>query len=241
MFSVFSFDDEAFPSGFDALAGTDIRPQNTPMPVRVFQDEANTISSSNSEGNKSSSETGQIPGTTTRRDSRGAVVSPDGKHIYMVDRIQNVMEVFGVDTCERHTFDLVSKTGQDGRRRPSGSCYAKSVLDDPMLPLDDPAGDLMDITPDGKYLMVAFRGPAPVSVKHSAQGSCPGIGIVQIDENGTTGRLAGVLRTTNKVGDVEITEGLFSGGVPYSGAERSDVHQASVVYPRIKFPNNRAN
>jgi hypothetical protein len=109
MFSVFSFDDDAFPSGFDVQAGTDIRPQNTPMPVRVFQDEANTISSGNIEGNKSSDESGQLPGTTTRRDSHGAVASPDGKHIYMVDRIQNVMEVFGVDTCERHTFDLVSK------------------------------------------------------------------------------------------------------------------------------------
>jgi hypothetical protein len=90
-----------------------------------------------------------------------------------------------------------------------------------MLPLEDPAGDLMDITPDGKYVMVAFRGPAPVSVPHSAQGSCPGIGIIEIDDSGTTGRLAGVLRTTNNVADeVEIKAGSFPGGVPYSGAER---------------------
>ena len=39
---------------------------------------------------------------------------------------------------------------------------------------------LLEITPNGKFLMIAFRGPVPVSVPHSAQGSCPGVGIVRL-------------------------------------------------------------
>ncbi|MEM6401373.1 MAG: hypothetical protein AAF757_14250 [Cyanobacteria bacterium P01_D01_bin.116] len=57
----------------------------------------------------------------------------------------------------------------------------------------------MDTTPDGNFLVVALRGPVPVSVTHSGQGSCPGVGIIKLSKRGASGRLAGVLRTTNTV------------------------------------------
>eukprot|EP00984_Skeletonema_dohrnii_P031312 scaffold23645_cov94-Skeletonema_dohrnii-CCMP3373.AAC.1 len=75
--------------------------------------------------------------------------------------------------------------------------------------------------------MVAFRGPNPVTVSHAAQGSCPGVGIVELSEDGKSGKLVDVLRTTNTVDTVPV--GTISGGRDYSGAERSDVHGAIVV------------
>jgi len=85
--------------------------------------------------------------------------------------------------------------------------------------------------------MIAFRGPAPVSVPHSAQGSCPGVGIVKLCANGKFGCLVGVLRTTNTVpdliDDITLPNGFDTAGNPlfitYSGNERSDVHGAIVV------------
>lgn len=63
--------------------------------------------------------------------------------------------------------------------------------------------DLLQATPDGRHIAVAFRGPAPVTVNHSAQGSCPHT----VDDAATTS----------------------PGGVNYAGLERSDVHGASVI------------
>ena len=93
--------------------------------------------------------------------------------------------------------------------------------------INDPAPDLMELTPDGKYFVVSFRGPKPVSVSHAAQGSCPGVGIVELSEDGMSGKLVDVLRATNTVDDVPV--GTISGGRDYSGLERSDVHGAIVV------------
>jgi len=87
--------------------------------------------------------------------------------------------------------------------------------------------DLFDVTPDGKYFMVAFRGPVPVSVAHASQGSCPGVGIVEITEGGRSGRLVDVLRSSNTIDD--YTPGGIPGGHLYTGIERSDVHGAIVV------------
>merc|ERR1712176_1264620 len=56
-------------------------------------------------------------------------------------------------------------------------------------------------------------GPAPVSAGHAAQGSCP---------------VVGVLRSVNTIPDnLEIISP--AGGVPYSGKERSDVHDVVVI------------
>ena len=95
------------------------------------------------------------------------------------------------------------------------------------MPLNDPAPDLMEVTPDGRYIMVAFRGPAPVSVSHSGQGSWPGFGIVELLDCGKTGCLVGVLRASNNIpDDVSVSA---SGGVAYAGLERADVHGVFVV------------
>lgn len=137
--------------------------------------------------------------------------------------------MFNTESFEHvNTYDLVSKDGKSGRSGPSGPCLVRGVTDTTGLNLNDPAPDLLEITPEGKYFMIAFRGPKPVTVSHSAQGSCPGVGIVEITEEGKAGRLVDVLRSTNIVDTVSI--GTITGGTDYTGSERSDVHGAIVVF-----------
>ena len=136
----------------------------------------------------------------------------------MVDRLQNVVESFAAESGERRTYDLAN-----------GVCAAHAAEGVPAAYADDPTPDLMETTPDGRYLMVGFRGPVPVSVSHSAQGACPGVGIVKLTGNGRSGKLVDVLRTTNTVDTVGPTA---VNGYAYAGPERSDIHAATVVAKR---------
>jgi len=202
------------------------QPENIPEPQVVFREAGNTATGGQLDG-PAENTTGQLPGLTTRRDAHGLAVTVDEAYVHNVDRIQNTVEVFAADGITRiGSYDL---TSADGQGNGVGPCAAKSVNDDAGLPSNDPAPDLLERTPDGKYLMVAFRGPAPVSVTHSAQGSCPGVGIVELTEDGTSGRLVGVLRSTNTV---DTAPTAAPGGHAYTGAERSDIHAATVVYRR---------
>eukprot|EP00986_Skeletonema_menzelii_P014889 scaffold10550_cov119-Skeletonema_menzelii.AAC.1 len=219
-FSVYAIDD----SGFD----TTTNKENFPFPSQIFNDATNTNTIGNLDGTSTTNESGQLPNLTTRRDSHGAAATLDGKYVHVVDRIQNVVEVFDAITGERaNTYDLVSSDGKSGREGPAGPCLMRSVLDDKDLHLNDPAPDLMTLTPDGKHLMIAFRGPKPVTVGHAAQGSCPGVGIVELSKDGKSGKLVDVLRASNTVDTVPVE--TIPGGTNYAGVERSDVHGAIVV------------
>ena len=213
-FSVYRFDDTAFEDG--------PLPLNQPAPDIVFKDDGNTATGGNDFGPASIAD-GQLPGVTMRRDSHGMEITGDGRYMHVVDRIQNMMEVFDTESLERYSYDL---TSADGLGSGLGACDTYSVTDDAGLPANDAAPDLFDLTPDGRHLMIAFRGPAPVSVSHSAQGSCPGVGVVEITDGGASGRLVTVLRTTNTVDNAEISA---PGGHNYTGLERSDVHGAAVI------------
>ena len=94
--------------------------------------------------------------------------------------------------------------------------------------INNPGADFIAPSPDGKYMMLSLRGPAPVSATHSAQGSCPGVGIVELKDGGASGSLVGILRSVN---EIEDTVGVVSppGGIPYVGKERSDVHDVIVI------------
>src|SRR5690606_6263117 len=150
----------------------------------------------------------------------------DAAYLHIADRIRNVIEVVRV-TPDKHlrTYDLVSA---DGKGKGVGPCAAASITDDPGLPINDPAPDLMDVEPNGDYLFVAFRGPVPVSSSHAGQGSCPGVGVVELSGGGNKGRLVGVLRTTNTVDTVDAGNAVVPGGHTYTGAERTDPHSTAV-------------
>jgi hypothetical protein len=78
--------------------------------------------------------------------------------------------VFDTTTYARvHTYNLT----QSARWGGMAACQVKSVTDDPLLPRNDPAPDLFSMTPDGKYLMVGLRGPAPVRWATRAKGVVP--------------------------------------------------------------------
>jgi len=213
-FTVYALDDAQLAAGGNG--------PDTPAPVLVYADPGNTATGGNA-GGVGPNGTGQLPGVTTRRDSHGMDVTTDGRFMHIVDRLQNVVESIDTTSLARVTYDL---TSADGKGNGTGGCATQSVSDDPGLPGNDPAPDLMEVTPDNRFLVIALRGPAPVSVQHSAQGSCPGVGIVALSADGSTGAMVTVLRTTNTV---DTAPAAAPGGHVYTGAERSDVHGAIVV------------
>ena len=215
-YTMYTFDDRVFEAGG--------MPENEPAPKEVYADGDNTATGGRLVGD-AGNDSGQLPGVTTRRDAHGTAVTVNGDYVHTVDRLQNLVEVFDAVTQTRiATYDLTSSDGQGGGGL--GPCQDASVTDD-ALPPNDPTPDLLERTPDGRFLMIAFRGPSPVSVAHSGQGSCPGVGVVELLDGGRSGKLVAVLRSSNTVADSTVSA---PGGFPYMGAERSDVHAATVVY-----------
>ena len=164
----------------------------------------------------------------SRRDAHGMMLSRSHRFLYQLDRIQNNMEVFDMgkvvndpdatllEQADAHvgTIDLTGSGFCVGEGEPfvnqDGAGYQHN---------DDPAPDSVDLSPDGR-LIVTFRGPNPVSVKHAALGSCGGIGVFTLEGDGSTGTLTHVFRTF--LSDATGTKNL------------SDIHAAAV---RIKGPN----
>ena len=156
-----------------------------------------------------------------RRDAHGVTVSPPGmfdgnRYLYQFDRIQNTLEIFDTDVISINpyaahigTVDLTGSGFCVGDGYPFVNRDGESYADD-----DDPAPDLVDISPDGKYIVVALRGPHPVTAGHAAVGSCTGFGVVTLDETGTTGELTHVFRTF--LSDATGTKNL------------SDIHAAAI-------------
>ena len=140
-----------------------------------------------------------------RRDAHGLAVSVNSRYLYQFDRIQNKAEVFDVGkiindpaaTLEEQAIAHAGTIDLTG----SGHCVGEGApfvnQDDAGYQFnDDPAPDHAEVTPDGRMILVAFRGPIPVSVKHAGLGSCPGFGLVTLSgDGGSTGKLTHVFRT----------------------------------------------
>ena len=137
-------------SGYDAANGP-----NTPAPDPVYADE---------EG---------------ERDSHGLVLTSGGAHLWALDRVQNVAEVFDTGSGEHvNTVDL--NTGEIAGLAP----------------------DLGDISPDGTHLFVSLRGPNPLSGDpHASTGSTPGLGVISVTGNGSNGALENVVPIHNPDAD----------------------------------------
>ncbi len=65
----------------------------------------------------------------------------------------------------------------------------------------DPAPDLMDVAPDGQYVFVGLRGPAPLTGNdksvNNAKGTIPGVGVIHVDAGGKIGHYKGQAAISN--------------------------------------------
>jgi len=214
-YTIYDIDTQAF--------GKTANAPNTPAPRVIFKDPNNTVTGGNSSGQASNS-TGQLPGVSTRRDAHGITQTLAGLYVHAADRIQNRIQVFNTKTLAITSYDL---TSADGKGNGIGPCASTSAPDYPRSLSNDPAPDLMQATPDNKYLVVALRGPIPVSVDHASQGSCPGIGVIELTQRGASGKLVSVLRASNTVDTVKV-DIPAPGGYAYQGNEHSDIHGITI-------------
>ena len=164
---------------------------NTPPAVKFYEEKTLNIT--------------EVAQLSERRDAHGLAVSTNMRYLYQFDRIQNKAEVFDMGkvindpdaTLEEQAIAHVGTIDLTG----SGHCVGEGA---PFVDLngegyefnDDPAPDHAEVTPDGRMILVAFRGSIPVSVPHAGLGSCPGFGLVTLSgDGGSTGELTHVFRT----------------------------------------------
>jgi hypothetical protein len=121
------------------------------------------------------------------RDAHGMVIVKD-KYLHQFDRVRNNVEVFKVG----------QKLEYEGSYSLANSGVCKSTLN--TMTDDDPTPDLADPDLKGKRIYVALRGTLPQTIAHAAIGSCPGLGIIDLN-NKKTGQLTHVLPTFIESGD----------------------------------------
>ncbi len=101
-----------------------------------------------------------------------------GRYVWSADRAGNNIEI--IDTLSNlsvGSVDLVTSAN------------------------NDPAPDLMDVAPDGQYVFVGLRGPAPLTgndkTVNNAKGTIPGVGVIHVDAGGKVGHYKGQATITN--------------------------------------------
>ncbi|MDQ4049458.1 MAG: hypothetical protein M3131_08780, partial [Actinomycetota bacterium] len=107
-------------------------------------------------------------------DSHGVALTKGERFLWVGDRQANT--ITSVDTRTDEVVDEFSLAGDAS---------------------SDPAPDLLDVSPKGRFVFAALRGPSPQSGGHSAFGSTPGVGVIDVGRGGRTGRLTGVARISN--------------------------------------------
>jgi hypothetical protein len=141
------FDVYAFPlSGYSAANSP-----NTPTPDLLYSDDG------------------------AERDSHGMAVMKHERFVWVLDRVQNVAEIFDTETgANINTVDL----NEGG---PAGL-----------------APDLAGRSPSGNRIFVSLRGPNPLSGDpHASIGSTPGLGVIQVKKGGASGVLKSVVPIHN--------------------------------------------
>jgi hypothetical protein len=110
------------------------------------------------------------------RDSHGLTATIDGKYLWVVDRVGNVIEIF--DIASNAHLGALNLAG-------------------PMS--TDAAPDLIDIAPTGDVIYSSLRGPTPLSGDpHSSTGATPGVGVIKVTQGGRTGTFARIVRISNR-------------------------------------------
>lgn len=154
----------------------DFNAPNMPAPEIIFADPDNGLT---------------IHGNN--RDAHGMTVTKNGKYLHQFDRVRNNVEVFNTKHLTRFTYWLTTADGNDpAQGAPAGTACGTTLG---ATDSNDPTPDLLALDPKGQRIYVALRGPFPLSVTHAAVGSCPGLGIVDLQQDGRRGVLTHVLPT----------------------------------------------
>ena len=140
------------------------------------------------------------------RDAHGMTVTKHGKYLHQFDRVRNNVEVFNTRHLTRNTYWLTTTDGTDPAHGAAPGTVCGTTLG--ATTSNDPTPDLLDTDPKSRRIYVALRGPFPLSVTHAAVGSCPGLGIVELKNDGRHGVLSKVLPTfhSNFAGDKNLSD-----------------------------------
>jgi DNA-binding beta-propeller fold protein YncE len=124
-------------------------------------------------------------------DAHGAALTKGQKYLWVADRGRNFIWV--VDT---ETDKIVNRIFLAGSVSP------------------DPTPDLLALSPNGSYVYMSLRGPAPLTADpHVSTGSTPGVGIIKVTEGGRNGIFEAFAPMSN----------IDAGGV-----QRADAHALSL-------------
>lgn len=117
-------------------------------------------------------------------DTHGGVLMKHGRYLWLGDRADNSITV--VDTANDVIVNEIELAGAVS---------------------DDPAPDLLGISPGGNRVFMTLRGPLPLTgnapAVNNAVGSTPGVGVVRVEEGGLSGTFQAVARITHVVLGVE--------------------------------------
>jgi hypothetical protein len=109
------------------------------------------------------------------RDGHGMVLTKQQRFVWVLDRVQNVAEIFHARTGAHVNRVNLNRGGPAGL-----------------------APDLADISPSGDHIFVSLRGPNPLSGDpHASTGSTPGLGVIEVMRRGTSGALKRVIPIHN--------------------------------------------
>jgi len=122
----------------------------------------------------------------TGSDTHGCVLVGGDAYVWVADRAGNRIIVVEVTTDQVVAeIDLVGELSAD------------------------PAPDLIAVSPDGDWVFMALRGPAPLSANvagaNNAVGSSPGLGVARVGPDGRSGALVGVAPIVHLGADGAVT------------------------------------
>ena len=120
-------------------------------------------------------------------DSHGTALTGKGNYLWVADRAANRIVV--VDTAADTVVNEIDLIG--------------SVS-------PDPTPDLLAVSPKGKHVFMALRGPNPLTGNapgvNNAVGGTPGLGIMKVGEGGRQGTFRAVVPVTHIVNGVELAD-----------------------------------
>jgi DNA-binding beta-propeller fold protein YncE len=127
----------------------------------------------------------------------GTILSPDGRHMYLVGGDRDVGVWHAADTRTHQPVESLDTRGHDAHGSavtPDGREYwlvnrvtSNAIVMDTRtheviaeVPFVGKTPDIVAISPDSRYAFITLRGPNPVTMPHVAVGETPGIAVFDV-------------------------------------------------------------